>query len=146
MDYPVDWSIPLRAFLGFECWQSAKKGLPYDAACCLVRSWMLRLLTCCCQNMVDYASEPYSKTETTRARYRLMLVLMLMRCLRNSGFDRPYMATSFVIRDPRYVKESANYFHVAYLQWQMVGVGRGDSHVFGLWPADLECMVTISYQ
>ena len=38
----------------------------------------------------------------------LILVLMLMRCVRNSGFDRPYMAKSFVIRDPRYVKESTN--------------------------------------
>ena len=53
----------------------------------------------------------------------LNLVLMLMRCLRNTGFDRRHMAEaalamrdvmsreeepSFVIRDPRYVKESTN--------------------------------------
>ena len=60
------------------------------------------------------------KTETTRARYMLNLVCMLMRCLRNSGFDRRYMVeaalsmrdvmsredeTSFVIKDPRYGEE-----------------------------------------
>ena len=48
----------------------------------------------------------------------LILVCMLMRCLRNSGFDRRYMAEaaltmrdvmsredepSFVIKDPRYL-------------------------------------------
>ena len=53
----------------------------------------------------------------------LILVCMLMRCLRNSAFDRRYMAEaalamrdvmsredepSFVIKDPRYVKESTN--------------------------------------
>ena len=77
----------------------------------------------------------------------LILVLMLMRCMRNSGFDRPYMAKSVVIRDPRYVKESTNCtFHVAYLQWQMVGGVSGDSHEFSLRPADLELIVTISYQ
>ena len=69
----------------------------------------------------------------------LISVLMLMRCVRNSGCDRPYMATSFVIRDPRYV-------NVGYLQWQMVGAVRGDSYEFVLWPADLESMVLISYQ
>ena len=57
------------------------------------------------------------------ARYMLILVCMLMRCLRNSGFDRRYMAEaalamrdvmsredepSFVIKDPRYVTESTN--------------------------------------
>ena len=57
------------------------------------------------------------------ALYMLILVCMLMRCLRNSGFDRLYMAeaalamrdvtsredeTSLVIKDPRYVKESTN--------------------------------------
>ena len=51
----------------------------------------------------------------------LMLVPMLMRCLRNSGYDRRHMAEadlamrdvmsrekepSFVMRDPSYVKES----------------------------------------
>ena len=64
-----------------------------------------------------------SKTETTRARYMLILVRMLMRCLRKSGLDRRHMAEaalamrdvmsreeepSFVIKDPRYVKESTN--------------------------------------
>ena len=53
----------------------------------------------------------------------LILVRMLMRCLRKSGFDRRHMAEaafamrdvmageeepSFVIKDPRYVKESTN--------------------------------------
>ena len=120
----------------------------YDAVnCCLMSSRMLRLLMCCCQNtrrrhlwqrilntskrrrsarVVYHASEPSSKTETTRARYTLILVLILMRCVRNSGFDNPYMAKSFVIRDPRYANGSTLYFHVAYLQWQMVGgVGLG---------------------
>ena len=61
--------------------------------------------------------------ETTRARYMLILVRMLMRCLRKRGFDRRLMAEaalamrdvmsreeepSFVIKDPRYVKESTN--------------------------------------
>ena len=55
----------------------------------------------------------------------LILVLMLMRCLRNRGFDRPYMATSFVIRDPRYVKESTNcisMLHTFNGRW-LVGLG-----------------------
>ena len=62
-----------------------------------------------------------TKMETTRARYMLILVRMLMQCLRKSGFDRRHMAEavlamrdvmtreeepSFVIKDPRYVKES----------------------------------------
>ena len=52
-----------------------------------------------------------------------ILVCMLMRCVRNSVFDRRYMAgaalamrgvmsreeePSFVIKDPRYVKELTN--------------------------------------
>ena len=64
----------------------------------------------------------------------LIMVLMLMRCLQNSGFDRRYMAEaawamrdlmsreeepSFVIRDP--VKESTNCTSMLYFQWQMVG-------------------------
>ena len=83
----------------------------------------------------------------------LILVCMLMRCLRNSGFDRPYMAEaalamrdvmlraeepSFVIKDPRYVKESTNstsLLHIFNGRW-LVRLG-GDSHEFGLRPADL---------
>ena len=53
----------------------------------------------------------------------LILVRMLMRCLRKSGLDRRHMAEvalamrdvmsreeepSFVIKDPRYVKESTH--------------------------------------
>ena len=34
--------------------------------------------------VVDYDSEQYIKTETTRARYVLILFLMLIRCLRNN--------------------------------------------------------------
>ena len=33
---------------------------------------------------------------------------MLIRCVRNSRFDRPYMAKSFVIRDPRYAMGSTH--------------------------------------
>ena len=78
--------------------------------------------------VVDHASEP------------LILVLMMMRCLRNSGFDRPNMAKSFVIRDPKYEMRSPNctsMLHI-YIQWQMVSWVSGDSHEFGLRPADLE--------
>ena len=68
-----------------------------------------------------------AKVETTRARYMLILVLMLMWCVRNSGFDRPYMAK--IIRDQgSKICDGIDtlYFHVAYLQWQMVsGVGLG---------------------
>ena len=151
---------------------------------CLMRSRMLRLLMCCCQNtrrrhlwqhmlntykrrrsarVVNHASEPLSKTETIRARYMLILILMLMRCVRNSGFDRRYMAEaalamrylmsrdeepSFVIRYQIYVKESTN----STSMWHMFnaddwwGWVRGDIHEFGLRPADLELMVTIYYQ
>ena len=73
-----------------------------DAVGCLVRTRMLRLLICCCENthkmgiwqrlsisskrrpsarVGDHASEPHIKTETSRARCMLILVLMLMRCL-----------------------------------------------------------------
>ena len=63
-----------------------------------------------------------------------------MRCLRNSGFDSRYMAEaalamrdvlsrekepSFVIRDPRYVKESTNFtslLHIFNGRW-VVGLG-----------------------
>ena len=56
-----------------------------------------------------------AKTETTRARYMLIMVLMVMRVLRKTGCDRRHMAEaalamrdvlsredepSFVIRDP----------------------------------------------
>ena len=44
---------------------------------------------------------------------------------------------SFVIKDPRYVKESTNTYLVANLQWQMVGGFGGDSHELCLRPADL---------
>ena len=127
----------------------------------MVRSRMLWLLTCCCQNtrmrrlwqrmsntsrrrrsarVVAHASEPYSKTETTRARYMLVLVRMLMRCLRKSGFDRRHMAEAalairdvmsreeeppFVIKDPIYVKESTNtttLLHICNGSW-LVGLG-----------------------
>ena len=83
----------------------------------------------------------------------LILVCMLMQCLRNSGFDRRYRAEaalamrdvmsredkpSFVIKDPRYVKESTNsnsVLHIFKGRW-LVGIG-GDGHEFGLRPADL---------
>ena len=118
----------------------------YDAVGCLMRSRMLRLLMCCCRNarrrhlwqrisntskrrrsarVVAHASEPYSKTETTRARYMLILVLLLMRCVRNSVFDRLYMAQSFVIRDPRYEMGSPNctsMLHIFNGRW-LVGLG-----------------------
>ena len=83
----------------------------------------------------------------------LILVLMiLMLCLRKSGFDRRYMAEaalamrdvmsreeepSIVISDPRHEGIDKLYFLLAYLQWQMVGGVNGDSHEFGLRPADL---------
>ena len=78
----------------------------------------------------------------------LILVLMLMRCVRNSGFDRPYMAEArcnvtrgrAIIRDQgSEVCEGIDKLHclVAYLQWQMVGGVRGNSHEFGLRPSDL---------
>ena len=45
---------------------------------------------------------------------------------------------SFVIKDPRYVKESTNTTSLLHnIQWQMVGVVGGDSHEFCLRPADL---------
>ena len=43
---------------------------------------------------------------------------------------------SFVIKDPRYVKESTNSTST-YLQRQMAGGIGGDGHEFGLRPADL---------
>ena len=79
-----------------------------DAVGCLVRTRILRLLICCCENthkrhlwqrlsnsskrrpsarVLDHASEPQIKSETIRARCMLILVLMLMRCLRNSLTD-----------------------------------------------------------
>ena len=77
-----------------------------------------------------------SRTETTMTRYMLILVCMLMRCLRNSGFDRrqrqPWQCEmsreeepSFVINDPRYVKESTNstsLLHIFNGRW-LVGLG-----------------------
>ena len=70
----------------------------------------------------------------------LILVCTLMRCLRNSGFYKRYMAAaalamrdvmsredepSFVIKDPRYVKESTNSTSVLHIfkgRW-LVGFG-----------------------
>ena len=66
-----------------------------------------------------------AKTETTSVRYMLILVRMLMRCVRNSGFDRPYMAKSFVIRDPRYAMGSTHctsMLHIFNGRW-LVGLG-----------------------
>ena len=79
----------------------------------------------------------------------LTLVLMLMRCLGKSGFDRRHMAEaagamrdvvsreeepSFVIRDPRYVNESTNctsLLHIFNDTW-VVGLGvTAMSLVFG---------------
>ena len=79
----------------------------------------------------------------------LILVRMLMRCWRNSGLDRRHMAEaalamrdvmsreeepSFVIKDPRYVKESTNntsLFHIFNGRW-LVGLGViAMSFVFG---------------
>ena len=70
----------------------------------------------------------------------LILDLMLMRCLRNSGVDKRHITAadlamedvmsreeepSFVIRDPIYVKESTTCASMLHnLQWQMVGGAR----------------------
>ena len=79
----------------------------------------------------------------------LILVRMLMRCLRKSGLDRRHMAEaamemrdemsreeepSFMIKDPRYVKESTNttsLLHIFNGRW-LVGLGViAMSFVFG---------------
>ena len=79
----------------------------------------------------------------------LILVRMLMRCLRKSGLDGRHMAEaalamrdvmsrkeepSFVIKDPRYVKESTNttsMLHIFNGRW-LVGLGViAMSFVFG---------------
>ena len=83
----------------------------------------------------------------------LILVRMLMRCLQKSGLDRRHMAEaalamrdvlsrdeepSFVIKDPRCVKESTNTTSLLQIfngRW-LVGLA-GDSHEFCLRPADL---------
>ena len=141
-----------------------------DAVGCLVHSRTLRLLTCCCQNTrrrlwqrmsntskrrrgwwTMLQSYRLSKTETTRARYMLILVLMLIRYLRKSRFDRRHMEEaalamrdvmsreeepSFVIRDPRYVKKSTNctsLWHIFNGRW-LVGLGViAMSLVFATW-------------
>ena len=89
-----------------------------------------------------------AKRKTTLARYILILVRMMMRCLRNSGFYRRATygrgslgnARCNVTRGRAIIRDQGSkicegidkqYFVVAYFQWQMFGGVGGDSHEFG---------------